>query len=63
MINKAARRSGGLNHLSLRLRELGGLVRAAGDLAVNGDASLVQAEHVTAALDITKSLEEQLEMQ
>jgi len=61
VINEAARRSGQINHFSLRLRELGGLVRTAGDLAVNDDAHLVQPEHVTAALDITKSLEEQLE--
>lgn len=63
VINEAAQRSDKLNHLSLRLRELGGLVRAAGDLAVAEGASLVQPGHVTAALTITKSLEEQLEMQ
>jgi Lon-like ATP-dependent protease len=63
VINEAVRRSGGSTHLSLRLRELGGLVRAAGDLAVSEGADLVRPEHVTAALDITKSLEEQLEMQ
>ncbi len=63
VINEAARRSGTSNDLSLRLRELGGLVRAAGDLAVNEAAHLVQPEHVTAALDITKSLEEQLGLQ
>jgi Lon-like ATP-dependent protease len=63
VINEATRRSGGSNYLSLRLRELGGLVRAAGDLAANEGADLVQPEHVAAALDITKSLEEQLETQ
>jgi Lon-like ATP-dependent protease len=61
IIAEAARRCGELDHLSLHLRELGGLVRAAGDLAVRDNLTLVQPHHVTAALDITKSLEEQLE--
>ena len=61
IIAQAAKRANKPNHLSLRLRELGGLVRAAGDLAVAQGQSLVQPEHVTAALAITKSLEEQLE--
>lgn len=61
IITEAARRCGASNDLSLRLRELGGLVRAAGDLAVSDNRDLVQPDHVTAALEITKSLEEQLE--
>ncbi|GIK37551.1 MAG: hypothetical protein BroJett011_13840 [Chloroflexota bacterium] len=60
IIAQAANRAGKPGHLSLRLRELGGLVRAAGDLAVAQGQSPVQPEHVTAALEITKSLEEQL---
>ena len=61
IIAQAAKRASKPGHLSLHLRELGGLVRAAGDLAVAQGQSLVQPEHVTAALVITKSLEEQLE--
>ena len=61
VIEEAIRRSQRAGHLTLRLRELGGLVRAAGDLAVNAGAELVQPTHITAALEITKSLEEQLE--
>ncbi len=60
VILEAARRGDGPGRLSLRLRELGGLVRAAGDLAVTQGAALVQPEHVEAALAITRSLEEQL---
>ena len=60
VIQEAARRGDGPGRLSLRLRELGGLVRAAGDLAVTQGAALVQPEHVEAALAITRSLEEQL---
>jgi Lon-like ATP-dependent protease len=60
VLAEAARRADKADHLSLRLRELGGLVRAAGDLAVSSGATLVEANHVEAALAITKSLEEQL---
>ena len=74
IIEQARQRAGQPNQLSLRLRELGGLVRAAGDLAmvragetpadsISQESLLVQPEHVLAALDITKSLEEQLEEQ
>ena len=35
--------------LTLRLRELGGLIRIAGDLAVQDDEPLVQPNHVTRA--------------
>lgn len=61
IIAQAVNRAGKPDHLSLRLRELGGLVRAAGDLAAAQGQSPVQPEQVTAALEITKSLEEQLE--
>ncbi len=54
---KMAKRDG---YLSLHLRELGGIIRAAGDLAVSEGAALVQAEHVAKALTIKKSLEEQI---
>jgi Lon-like ATP-dependent protease len=60
VLAEAARRADKAGHLSLRLRELGGLVRAAGDLAVSSGATVVEASHVEAALSITKSLEEQL---
>jgi Lon-like ATP-dependent protease len=60
VIIQAIRQADKSNHLSLRLRELGGLVRAAGDLAVAQGQLLVQPEQVIAALEITRSLEEQL---
>lgn len=61
VIAEAARRAGRAGQLSLRLRELGGLVRAAGDVAVSQGAAVVQPAHVGAALALTRSLEEQLE--
>lgn len=63
VIDEAALRANRSGHLTLRLRELGGLVRAAGDLAVSEGAPLVEPAHVIAALEITKSLEEQLAQQ
>ncbi|DAC43118.1 MAG TPA: ATP-dependent protease LonB, partial [Candidatus Thalassarchaeaceae archaeon] len=46
--------------LSLRLRELGGLVRIAGDLASEEGAELVRAEHISRARAIAKPLEQQI---
>ncbi len=59
---EARRRAGRPDHYTLRLRELGGLVRAAGDLAVlaDRDAAITTAEHVRHALSHALSLEEQM---
>ncbi len=54
---RAANRKG---HLTLRLRDLGGLVRAAGDLAVEDSAKLVTREHVQKAKSIARTLEQQI---
>ncbi len=54
---RAANRKG---HLTLRLRELGGLVRAAGDIAVEEEAKLVQKDHVLKAKSIARTLEQQI---
>ncbi len=45
--------------LTARFRELGGLVRIAGDLAVQDRAELVTAEHVRRAKSFALTLEEQ----
>lgn len=60
VIDEAARR-GGPGRLTLRLRELGGLVRAAGDLAAVEGATLVGAGHVLSARTLALSIEEQIE--
>ncbi len=54
---KMANRKG---HLTLRLRELGGLIRAAGDLAVEKNAKIVEPDHITGAKKIARTLEQQL---
>jgi len=46
--------------LSLRLRELGGLVRIAGDLACEEGAQYTTSRHVLAARNIAKPLEQQV---
>ena len=53
-------RSGRRGKLSLRLRELGGLVRIAGDLAAEDGSSLTQSKHVVRARAIAKPLEQQV---
>jgi len=60
IIHEAQRRAGRKGKLSLRLRELGGLVRAAGDIAFEKGSKIVTKEHVLQAKKIAKSLEQQV---
>ncbi len=60
MIEEARRRANRKGHLTLRLRDLGGLVRAAGDIAVEENAKIVEPKHIVKAKKIAKSLEGQI---
>jgi Lon-like ATP-dependent protease len=60
IIEEARKMANRKGHLTLRLRELGGLVRAAGDLAVKENAKLVDAGHVRGGRIIARSLEKQI---
>ena len=60
ILREAQRRAGRRGKLSLRLRELGGLVRIAGDLAIEAGAPFTSAEHVYGARSIAKPLEQQV---
>jgi len=60
IIREAKRRSGRKGHLTLKLRDLGGLVRVAGDLARAENAPFTTAEHVLRAKKISRSIEQQL---
>ncbi len=60
VIREAQRRAGRSGQLTLRLRELGGLVRVAGDIANSEAAPLVTAEHVVRAKRASRSLEQQI---
>jgi Lon-like ATP-dependent protease len=60
IVKEAQRRAGRKGQLTLRLRELGGLVRVAGDIAREGNRPVVTQEHVIAAKKIARSLEQQI---
>ena len=51
---------GASNALTLRLRELGGLVRAAGDIASAEGEPLIETKHIELAIKRNKSVEEQI---
>ncbi|SFM57879.1 ATP-dependent protease LonB [Methanolobus profundi] len=60
VIREAQRRAGRKGHLTLKLRDLGGLVRVAGDIAHSEDAAVTTAKHVLAAKKMARSIEQQL---
>ncbi len=60
IIEEARRRANRKGHLTLRLRELGGLIRAAGDMALEEKSKLVMKKHVVGAKRIARTLEQQL---
>lgn len=64
LIKEARRRAEALdgrrNALTLRLRELGGLIRTAGDLAAVSGSAYLDARHVQEALGRARSIEEQV---
>ena len=60
ILHEAQRRSGRMGRLTLRLRELGGLIRVAGDMARENNSILVDVQHVRDAKLIARSLEQQV---
>ncbi|MGP6293867.1 ATP-dependent protease LonB [Caldiplasma sukawensis] len=60
IIKEAQKRAGRRGKLTLRLRELGGLIRASGDIAISERASVVTASHVQRAKMFSKPLEQQI---
>ena len=60
IVEEARRRANRKAHLTLHLRGLGGLVRAAGDLAKEEGAELVTKEHVKKAKVLARPLEQQI---
>jgi len=60
IIEEAKRKANRKGHLTLRLRELGGLIRAAGDIAIEKKSKLVKKEHVLEAKKVARSLEKQI---
>jgi ATP-dependent Lon protease len=60
VLREAQRRAGRSGQLTLRLRELGGLVRVAGDIALADGVPLVHPEQVVKAKRASRSLEQQI---
>ncbi|WP_094745798.1 ATP-dependent protease LonB [Thermococcus gammatolerans] len=60
IVREAQKRAGRKGHLTLRLRDLGGIVRAAGDIAVKKGKKYVEREDVLEAMKMAKPLEKQL---
>ncbi|HUI39866.1 MAG TPA: ATP-dependent protease LonB [Methanothrix sp.] len=60
IMREAKRRAGRKGHLTLMLRDLGGLIRVAGDVARAEGASLTDAKHVLSAKKMARSVEQQL---
>ncbi|ASA77361.1 ATP-dependent protease LonB [Thermococcus sp. 5-4] len=60
IVREAQKRAGRKGHLTLRLRDLGGIVRAAGDIAVKKGKKYVDREDVLEAVRMAKPLEKQL---
>lgn len=60
VMREAKRRSGRKGHLTLMLRDLGGLIRVSGDVARSNGASLTETDHVMQAKKMARSVEQQL---
>ena len=60
IIRISRRLSGRRNKLSIKFRELGGIIRSAGDLAVEEKTKLVSSDQVIRAMKLSKTLEQQL---
>ncbi|MCS3923272.1 ATP-dependent protease LonB [Methanosalsum natronophilum] len=60
IIREARRRAGRKGHLTLKLRDLGGLVRVAGDIARSNGEKVTTAKHVVDAKRTARSIEQQI---
>ena len=60
IIREARRRSNRKGHLTLKLRDIGGLIRVAGDIARQENAVIATAEHVISAKKTARSIEDQV---
>ncbi len=60
VIREAQKRAGRKGKITLRLREMGGLIRIAGDLAVQAGSTVVTSDHVIKAKIKARPLEQQI---
>jgi len=60
ILREGRRRSNRKGHLTLKLRDMGGLIRVAGDLARQEGVEVTTADHVIAAKKTARSIEDQV---
>lgn len=60
IVREAKRRAGRKGQITLMLRDLGGLIRVAGDVAQSENAPLTESRHVIAARRMARSVEQQI---
>ena len=60
IIRESRRRSNRKGHLTLKLRDMGGLIRVAGDIARQEGAAITTAHHVITAKVTARSIEDQV---
>jgi Lon-like ATP-dependent protease len=60
ILREARRRSNRKGHLTLKLRDMGGLIRIAGDIARQEGATLTTATHVITAKTTARTIEDQV---
>jgi lon-related putative ATP-dependent protease len=63
LIKEARKRAGRKSKLTMKFRDLGGLIRAAGDIAKEENAPVVTLEHVLKAKVVARTLEQQMAQQ
>ncbi len=60
IIDEARRMASTSGKLTVKLRELGGLIRAAGDIAVESESTFVEPKHIVEAKKVSRTLEQQI---
>jgi Lon-like ATP-dependent protease len=60
ILHEARRRSNRKGHITLKLRDMGGLIRVAGDLARKDNAQYATRDHVIQAKKTARSIEDQI---
>ncbi len=60
ILDQARKMANRKNQITLRFREIGGLIRASGDVATGDNAKLVEPKHIFEAMKVAKTLEQQM---
>ena len=60
IIEEAKRRAGRKGYLTIRFRDLGGIIRSSGDIAREQNAKIVSAKHVRLGMVLARPLEKQI---